>query len=256
VSESRALLEEQYRTADNLRARISLHERFSTSTLSFARWVFDGYDFGEAADLLEVGCGDGNIWRENRDRIPDGWRLTLTDFSPGMVEEARTVLGERAQYEVADVRELPFADASFDAVIANHMLFHVPDRERALSELARVLRPGGSFTATTVGRDHLKELRELVPVRGGGTYSKTLGRFTTETGAKELAPFFVDVEVEPYPDALEVTETEPLLAFIRSRGDVDERALAEARSEIEQAIARSGSFHVTKATAVFRCRKH
>jgi hypothetical protein len=52
-----------------------------------------------------------------------------------------------------------------------------------------------------------------------------------------------------------VTEAEPLLAFIRSRGDVDERALAEARSEIEQAIARSGSFHVTKATARLRCRK-
>jgi SAM-dependent methyltransferase len=254
VSESRALLEEQYRTADNLRARISLHERFSTSTLSFPRWVFDAYDFGEAADVLEVGCGDGNIWRENLERIPDGWRLTLTDFSPGMVEEARTVLGERAQYEVVDVQELPFDDASFDAVIANHMLFHVPDRERALSELARVLRPGGRFTATTVGRDHLEELRALVPVHGG-LWSKTRVRFTTESGAKELAAFFVDVEVESYPDALEVTEAEPLLAFIRSRGDVDERALTEARSEIERAIARSGSFHVTKAVAVFRCRK-
>jgi ubiquinone/menaquinone biosynthesis C-methylase UbiE len=254
VSESRALLEEQYRTADNLRARISLHERFSTSTLSYPRWVFNGYDFGDEADVLEVGCGDAMIWRENGDRIPDGWRLTLTDLSPGMVEEARAVLGERAQYAVADVQELPFDDASFDAVIANHMLFHVRDRERAHSELARVLRPGGRFTATTVGRDHLKELRELVPVHGG-LWSKTRVRFTTETGAKELAPFFVDVEVEPYRDALEVTEAEPLLAFICSRGDVDEGALAAARSEIEQAIARSGSFHVTKATARLRCRK-
>jgi ubiquinone/menaquinone biosynthesis C-methylase UbiE len=73
--------------------------------------------------VLEVGCGDGNIWRENLDRIPPGWRLTLTDFSPGMVDAARAVLGDRAEYAVADVQELPFSDASFDAVIANHMLF-------------------------------------------------------------------------------------------------------------------------------------
>ncbi len=254
MSESRALLEEQYRTADNLRARISLHERFSTNSIPYPRWVFDGYNFGDEVDLLEVGCGDAMIWRENCERIPDGWRLTLTDFSPGMVEEARAVLGNRAQYQVADVQELPFEDASFDAVIANHMLFHVPDRERALSELARVLRRGGRFTATTIGRDHLKELRELAPVRGG-IWSKTRVRFTIETGAKELAPFFVDLEVEPYPDALEVTDPEPLLAFIRSRGDVDDGTLAEARSEIEQAIARLGSFHVTKATARVRGRK-
>jgi ubiquinone/menaquinone biosynthesis C-methylase UbiE len=244
----RPLLAEQYRTADNLRARISLHERFSTNAVPYPRWVFDGYDFGDEADVLEVGCGDGMIWRENRERIPEGWRLTLSDFSSGMVDEARAVLGGRAEYAVADVQELPFPAESFDAVIANHMLFHVPDRVRALSELARVLRSGGRFTATTVGRGHLQELRELVPVREG-IWSKTFERFTIETASQELAPFFVDVRVEPYPDALVVTESEPLVEFLRSRGDVDAEALASARSEIEDVISRAGSFRVTKATA-------
>ena len=55
---------EQYGTDANLRARIELHDRFSTSTLSYPRWVFDGYDFGDDADVLEVGCGNGMIWRE------------------------------------------------------------------------------------------------------------------------------------------------------------------------------------------------
>lgn len=147
----REQLQEQYRTNANLRARIDLHERFSTSPLSYPRWVFDGYAFGEEADVLEVGCGDGNIWRENLGRLPAGWRLTLTDFSPGMVEAARAALGDSAEYAVADVQELPFADASFDGVIANHMLFHVEDLPRALGEVARVLRSGGLFCATTIG---------------------------------------------------------------------------------------------------------
>ena len=80
------LVREQYATDANLRARIELHDRFSTSTLSYPRWVFDGYDFGADADVLEVGCGNGLMWTENLERIPDSWRLTLTDLSPGMVQ--------------------------------------------------------------------------------------------------------------------------------------------------------------------------
>jgi ubiquinone/menaquinone biosynthesis C-methylase UbiE len=243
---------EQYGTDANLRARIELHDRFSTSTLSYPRWVFDGYDFGDDADVLEVGCGNGMIWRENLDRIPPGWRLTLTDLSPGMVETARGVLGDRATYVATDVQELPFGEASFDAVIANHMLFHVEDRPRALGEIARVLRPGGQFRATTIGLEHLRRLRELVPPREGGQWEKTRERFTVEQVSKELAPFFVDVELEPYEDSLEVTELEPLLDFVRSRGDVTEEELEPLRRAAEMEIAERGSFYVPKATSRVR----
>ena len=248
-------MREQYATDSNLRARIELHERFSTSRLSYPRWVFDGYDFGAEADVLEVGCGNGLMWRANLDRIPDGWRLTLTDLSPGMVKTVRDALGHRAGYVVADAQELPFADASFDAAIANHMLFHVPDRIRALAEIARVLRPGGAFRATTIGLDHLRPLRELVPPRRGGQWERTRERFSIEQVPEELAPFFVDVEIEPYEDSLEVTELEPLLDFVRSRGDVEEHELERLRRAAEEEMASRGSFHVSKATARVRARK-
>jgi ubiquinone/menaquinone biosynthesis C-methylase UbiE len=249
------LVREQYATDANLRARIELHERFSTSDLSYPRWVFDGYDFGADADVLEVGCGNGLMWSENLDRVPDGWRLTLTDLSPGMVQTAGEALGDRAEYAVADAQELPFGDALFDAVVANHLLFHVPHRSRALAEIARVLRSGGAFHATTIGLDHLRRLRELVPPREGGQWEKTRERFTIEQAPAELAPFFVDVEIDPYEDSLEVTELEPLLDFVRSRGDVAETELAPLRRAATEEIAARGSFHVSKATARVRARK-
>ncbi len=253
----REKIQEQYATNANLRARIALHDRYSRTTVFYPHWIFDGYAFGDDADVLEVGCGDGNIWRENLDRIPPSWRLTLTDFSAGMVDAARAVLGDRAAYAVADVQELPFPDSCFDAVIANHMLFHVEDRPRALGEIVRVLRPGGTFRATTIGLDHMRELRELVPPPPDSQWAKTRERFTIEQVDDELGPLFVDVAVElvPGPQGLEVTELEPLLDFARSRGDVSEDDLEPLRRTFEAEFAERGFFHVSRASARVRAAR-
>jgi SAM-dependent methyltransferase len=243
------LLGRQYRTAQNLETRIALHERFSTNPEPFPRWVFDRLPLESTADVLEVGSGNGNLWYANRDRIPPGLRLMLTDFSEGMIEDARSRLGGLATYLVADVQELPFSDASFDLVIANHMLFHVPDRERALDEIARVLRSGGVLVATTNGRDHLRELR----APGWEQWSRNFG---VENGPAQLARLFEGVDVELFPDSLEVTEVEPLLDFVRSLvTPVTDEDLARLAADAEGSIAREGSFHVTKATGLLRARK-
>jgi ubiquinone/menaquinone biosynthesis C-methylase UbiE len=218
--------------------------------------VFEHYAFPEDADVLEVGCGDGSIWRQNLDRIPEGWRLTLTDMSEGMVAAAREALGDRAAYAVADVKELPFEDETFDAAVANHMLFHVADRPRALAELSRVLRPGGVLVGTMVGRDHFKETRALIGEESV-IWSESRERFGLETARPQLEQFFVDVEVEPFPDSLEVTEVEPLLDFVRSLdtpGLTDEH-LREIGRVAEEAIRADGAFHITKSSGRFRARK-
>ncbi len=248
-------VEEQYERADNLRARIALHARFSTNPYPYPRWVFDGYDFGADAGVLEVGCGDGMMWRENLDRIPSGWRLTLTDFSEAMVAETRGVLGDRAEYAVARVEELPFEDESFDAVIANHMLFHVEDRALAFGEIRRVLRPGSLFVSTTIGSDHLRELRDVAPPLPGSQFEQARGRFSVETAPSELEPFFEDVTVERYDNSLRVTEVEPVVAFIRSRGGETAERLDLVRAHVADAVARDGFFAVTTHTARIRCRK-
>jgi ubiquinone/menaquinone biosynthesis C-methylase UbiE len=244
------LLERQYKTSENLATRIALHERFSNSPEPFPRWVFDRLPLESATDVLEVGCGNGNLWYANRDRVPPGLHLTLTDFSEGMVEEASSRIGDVATYRIADVQELPFEEASFDLVVANHMLYHLPDPGRALGEIARVLRSGGVVIAATNGRDHLRELRTGGSIR----WSRTFG---LENGPAQVARHFEDVEVELFPDWLEVTEVEPLLDFVRSLAPpAEDDDLARLAANAEAAIARRGSFHVTTATGLIRARKH
>lgn len=73
----------------------------------------------------------------------------LTDISPAMVDAAREQLADvrGVKFECADIQNLPYPDASFDVVIANMMLYHVPDIACGLSEVRRVLRRDGRFFA-------------------------------------------------------------------------------------------------------------
>lgn len=255
------LLSEQYRDGVNLSARVELHRRFSTNRTGWFRWVFDRLALPEEADILEIGCGTGALWLENRDRIPPGWRVVLSDLSAGMLKEMRGRLREAGftpRWCVADVQALPFADASFDAVIANHMLYHVPNRVRAFGEIRRVLRPGGVLLAATNGRTHLRELDDLIARYAPATEREdAAARFGLENGAAQLQPWFAEVMRENYPDALVITEVEPVVAYVLSTpaaASLDAARLASLREEIEEVIAREGAFRVTKAAGLFRCR--
>jgi SAM-dependent methyltransferase len=89
---------------------------------------------------------------------------------------------------LGDVQSLPFPDGSFDAAVAAWMLYHVADLDRAVSELARVLRPGGRLIAITNGREHLAELWEMV-----GAEKLELS-FSRENGDVQLQRQFASVE--------------------------------------------------------------
>src|SRR6266545_1500464 len=235
IADQTYLLNDQYRNATNLNARIQLHERFSTNTYGWHRWVFDQIKIAPRSRILELGCGPGRLWLQNIERIPADGEITLSDFSPGMLEETRRNLagsGRPFSFEVIDAQSIPFADASFDAVIANHMLYYVPDRAKALGEIRRVLRSGGYLYASTVGAAHLREMGELaeqfdprlVPWVG----ARPTDSFRLENGAEQLAPYFAEVALHRYEDALIVTEAEPLVAFIASE-DADKVLVGNRR---------------------------
>jgi ubiquinone/menaquinone biosynthesis C-methylase UbiE len=245
-------LRAQYATDANFQARVALHARFSTNP-HWTEWLFEREAPPPGARLLEAGCGPALLWRRNLERIDPTWKLTLTDFSPGMLDVARTALGDRADYLVADLQELPLEDASFGVVLAYHMLYHVPDRPRALAEVERVLVPGGSFHASTVGRDSMQELLELVGPRW--RFADVIEAFGLETGPPQLEPFFDHIRVEPFDNTLAVTEVEPVLAYVRSSSSFTGGDLDDVRAAVEEAIARDGSFCITSRMGLISCRR-
>ena len=161
-SDPARVLREQYKDGSNLSARIQLHQRFSTNRYGQMRWLLDHIQIPENASVLELGCGTGLLWRGSV-KVPSGWRVILTDMSDGMLRETRTLSRQMPSiaYMQADAQAIPFRDASFDAVIANHMLYHVPDIPRALDEVRRVLKPSGICYAATMGLANMKEMDEL-----------------------------------------------------------------------------------------------
>jgi ubiquinone/menaquinone biosynthesis C-methylase UbiE len=243
---------EQYATDVNLRARIDLHQRFSTAEEDWHRWLFDRVAPPAGARILEVGCGPAEFWKRNLERIDPTWRLTLTDLSPGMIDVAREVLRERAEYAVADAQELPFADESFDVVLASHMLYHVPDRPSAFAEIRRVLVPGGAFHAAANGNGHMRQLDELVA--DDWDFSRHGRAFGLESGMAQLEPFFVDISEERFESGLDVSELEPLVAYVRSsstfRGDPE-----RIRRSAEEILERDGVFRIDTHAGVLHAMK-
>ncbi len=260
IADREYLLAAQYRDASNVNARIQLHERFSINRYGWHRWIFDQFQLAPESRILEVGCGPGGLWSPNLSRIPPGWAVTLSDFSPGMVQAARQALQASRrpfEYAVVDAQALPFGDASHDAVIANHMLYHVPDRSRALAEMRRVLKPGGRFYASTIGKTHMQELHELVfrfAPSSAPPGKNPFEVFALENGLDQVAQWFSGVALCRYEDALVITEAAPLVDYILSSirwfnllGD----KTAELTQFVERELAAHGAIRVTKDSGLF-----
>ncbi|MCD6284983.1 MAG: class I SAM-dependent methyltransferase [Anaerolineae bacterium] len=255
----------QYSSDRNLNARIALHARFSTNTYGWQRWVFNHLTLPDTARVLELGCGPGALWTGNQESLPTGWEVVLTDFSPGMASTARQNLSDvtgRFALVVADAQTVPARTDAFDGIIANHMLYHIPDRERALVEMRRVLTPGGRIFATTIGEFHMKEMWDLVAPFVPDIHTRTRKvsqGFTLENGGEQLKSVFTDVVRYDYEDALEVTEMRPIIDYITSSNTLMGCSLAPnewatVRRKITAHIEVKGSFHIRKASGIFVAR--
>lgn len=180
-----AVVRRQYATEDNLETRRSVWHPTA-----------DGRDPVEVAAavvrasgpraILEVGCGTG-AFAERMTADNPGATVIATDQSERFVE---LTADRGVDARLADVQDLPFADASFDLVAAMWMLYHVPDLERGLAEVRRVLRPGGRFLAVTNGDEHVADLRR----EAGGAAAVT--GFSSENGEPALRRHFDDVRRE------------------------------------------------------------
>lgn len=264
-------LKSQYQNATNISARINLHRLYSTNSQGWFPWVYEQCRITENMRILELGCGNGAIWKENYEYIPEQVQIILSDISEGMLWDTRRELGQleeqqkvtahgRFEFQVFDCHNIPYENESFDCIIANHVLFYCENIEQVLGEVGRVLKQGGNFICSTYGAMHMKEITELVK---GFQYLITLSadklyeQFGLENGEKKLKPYFKDVEKRVYDDALNVDKAEPLIEYILScHGNQNQYILErykDFRSFVEKKTEKG--FHITKEAGVFICKK-
>lgn len=208
------VVKQQYATADALRGRISLHDRYSTNKFGWFNWLYAQYNFKPGCRILELGCGDGRFWAEHFDKLPEGVSLTLSDVSGKMLETARQMVGHENEitYRVIDAQDIPLPDGSVDIVIANMMLYHLPDLSRALIEIRRVMQDDGVFYCATGGENGIDNyIRHALHLPRGEKL-----KFTLQNGEEILHTNFSQVEKRLYEDSLAITDTSDLVAYART----------------------------------------
>ncbi len=257
LTDPQFLKDYQYKRADNLEARIRLHRDYSVPVQDWQRWVFERLALAGGERVLEVGCGPASLWRENVDRLPAGLSAALGDLSWGMAAQARQNLAGLAGFRflTLDAQSIPFSKAHFDIVIANHMLYHVPDLRKAVGELRGVIRPGGRLFAATNGTSSMQKLFDLVyefdpRAQKADDFQK---RFCLENAGEVLGQSFEHVKIIPFESRLEVTEVRPLMDYILSMssfwGVIDHSPANQARLEqfLAEKMAAEGKIVIPKA---------
>ena len=211
------VVRQQYASTGNLNTRISIHDKYSTNKTGFGNWIFSNYLMEPGMRVLELGCGTGDMWKNKEPLIRACSGLVLSDLSEGMVSAARKNVGdhENVEYRIIDIQDIPYKDRTFDAVIANMMLYHVPDMDRGLAEVRRVLKPGGRFYSATYGEHGIIEYLSGV-LSAYGVEDHINKSFTLQNGRGILSRVFPHVDMLEYRDSLAVTNIDDLVKYIYS----------------------------------------
>lgn len=263
---------QQYRCPDNLQARIALHRRYSRNPYPWFHWLFDNLleHLPDSAplDILELGCGSGQLWQDNLPKLPAHWRVTLSDTSAAMLATAQQALpARRFRFATINAEQLSLAPASVDVIIANHMLYHLSDVPAALEAIARSLRPQGCLFAATNGEDNMLELAQALDqafapcpaAQRPHDPRQATARFTLENGLPLLEPHFEQLQRYDYPDALEVDDVAVLMAYVRSlqtktleESSCFDAAMARLEAIFQAERQAAGQVHIRKYSGLLQ----
>ncbi|MDX1662653.1 MAG: class I SAM-dependent methyltransferase, partial [Candidatus Promineifilaceae bacterium] len=209
-----AYVRAQYRTESNLATRIDIHRRYGEPAVEFTEWVLDKLHWQGTEWVLDVGCGAGSYIAPVQARAA---RYVAGDLSPGMLRSLPPAARLRVNL---NAQHLPLADATFDVVLAAHMLYHVPGQAAAVAAFRRVLRSEGRLLVTTNSEDSMSELKALereVAVRLGlPAPAHASLSFTLESGGSLLRRFFEHVERYDLPGALVFPDPQPVIDYLAS----------------------------------------
>jgi SAM-dependent methyltransferase len=198
------VVRQEYASERGLEARRSLYDSRIGPDPREALW--EEIVAAEPRRVLEVGPGPGEVSERMRRELDA--EVVAIDVSARMVELARS---RGVDARIGDVQQLPFDEGEFDLVVAAWVLFHLPDLNRGLAEIARVLVPGGRLVAVTNSEHHLAE------ARAHAGYTMT-GRvtFSRENGEAALLHHFARVERRDVEGSLMFHDAEAIRGYLRS----------------------------------------
>lgn len=255
-------LKNQYQNASNISARIHLHHLYSQNQQGWFPWIYEQLEVQPGMKILEIGCGDGTLWMENLDKLPEKLLILLSDLSEGMLRDARRAIGAedaRFSYQVFDCHKIPCDDRCFDLVIADHVLFYCEDIRKVCREVVRVLKPDGNFFCSAYGQNHMKEVNALVQGfddRIVLSADKLYDRFGMENGSCILSEYFHECEWRRYEDCLVVPRPEPLISYVLSCHGNQGQYITERYKEFRAYVKRKTDrgFRITKEAGAFVCK--
>lgn len=259
----------QYATDERIRVRQQIHDKYSVPRIDFAAWALGNFAWRGDERVLDVGTGIGQYYSTLKRRYVE-IEYHGIDLSPWMLGKhpARHILNDPLL--LADAQSLPYGDETFDLVMANHMLYHVPDVEAALLEFRRVLKSDGVLMVATNSQQSMPELQVLMR-RAIILLTRTSASqiqppvpasdlFALENGSRLLARHFYAVVRYDLPGTLVFREIDPLMAYLESTRDLREPQLPSdvawddvmviMRQQITHLINHLGELVVNKLSGV------
>ncbi|MDV3427542.1 MAG: class I SAM-dependent methyltransferase [Bacillota bacterium] len=257
-------IKEQYKTAEKLNARSRLHS-YNINKTDWNNWCFNQMQIPHKARILELGCGTGDFWHKNIHCLKSDWDIILSDFSKGMLENTKNRLEKsdfNFKYEEIDAQEIPYENEYFDVIIARHMLYLIPDIEKALLEIKRVLTECGIFYATTNSHDSMAELNKLVEEFDPKLELNNNGmgdRFDMEGGYLLLKKYFGKVKMDVLQGKIIVNDAEPIVAYKASTIKGSSLLTGDKKQQfakfVEDYIKKNGSISITTKSCIFKAEK-
>lgn len=261
------LTSHSYKIQSKLNVRILTHQLYTQPKIDFTSWVLDKIEWYGNETAVDLGAGSGAYIKAGQSRCQT---YIAGDLSFGMVQ----ALPADVPRLNLDAQHIPLADNVADVVLANHMLYHVPDKDAALAEIRRILRPGGHLIAATNSATNMAELIDLrrqamerlnVPLDPSWDRSPVADLFSLENGRSLLQPHFPHVQRHDLSSALIFPEPQPLLDYVASSRDWYEAFLPEPltwddlyhqlQALLADHFASHDEFRVSKLTGVFICRQ-
>lgn len=264
ITNMESRVREQYKSDKNLNIRSNLHS-YNINKIDFDKWCFDQIRFQKNSRILELGCGTGKLWLKNKDYIDKSLDITLSDFSKSMIKVAQRNLKNleyKFKYQEINAENIPYEDESFNIIIAQHMLYFVPDIEQAIREVQRILKSNGVFYVTANSCESMMELNKL-----SEKFAPNLGldsngysdRFDLEHGKLLLEKYFAKVDVEVLNGRIIVNNSEPVVSYKASTIQGSSILIGEKKKEfanyLEDYIKKNGSISITTKACMFKAVK-